>query len=1342
MSRRQLVLEEIVNTERDYIAGLSLVKKCYIDKLKNEPEFPQDVMAKIFINVEDILAFHIQLFRKFEDSRVLDEFGVCEQIFLDNKDGFLIYTNFCNHHEHSTTVLYELLSSPAACAHIKSCQLLSGSKLNLEAYLLSVIQRICKYPLLLKELKKATESPQNETTQAALDAMLFVANAVNEDKRRMENLQKIDNWQSMVTGWTGPKLRDTSRQLLCHGLLTKWSRTAGKKVHSNQRWFFLFDNVLVYCKGTPASAKRGKTDEHSILENGEGLTFKGRIDTRNIALLDMEDDKGHAETNGQAVRFAFKISNQAKGKWYILACGSQEEKDTWMESLLEEQRRYLRSQAGRMARIQPSDKAALKLRELLGVAGAGKGKQIIRDFKSGLRTHRTAFAGEDLVAWLVHNAWAGVTDYESAVIYGQSLVDDGVIHHVNDKFGFENSSKLYRFRTDDGTYSDKRIIQDLQVLGVRIYLRLNCTESFTVIRPVVYHMKTYHNCFEGCELIDWLIDQQYVNNRDDGKTLGTALLQAGFIHHVTDEHVFADKPHFYRFTADDVLGRPTTVSRIVPNKTIAHAPKQHVITKKNGTYGFVLTSAKPAWIRSVDEGSPAEHAGLCPGDYVFMVNDTNVTQLDHLEVVHLIRESGETVSLFTRPRAVHERMMREQRRGSDARRASHGCLSFSQTEFTYPSTIGKNIKVTETLDESQICLAAARACLQLFIEEDQEMATIMGDVNFLSSLGCRTDMGAGEDFDDKAILLDDDDADDDEIDDQSLDTFEDEITDEARDTTLHQISSRILTYEHILSHIGKMDAKSLTFKSSLHKNDDLLAFVPANLHHQRMDVLGDAEQPTVYHYTTVGVFSAHNLGLDAAYLGWENLRLRPRRSNTALLECQRQYNIIQDRFDRMQALEQRTIPGQALDDVQLANFYDNATKIRDAAAIFLRKAHKLCASADRLRAVAVSALALHITLVTKESGEAIGQRAQDVCYLAKQCFIEVQAKVAMVDNFALCEVVPVPDHPPMHGLTYRLDLLNAQAISAVVSCLLTQLSAVLTRTLAAKATSDVWLDTICQHGVLLCFQSLVSTGDKELSMLADHDQAVSALNRVTVSFRRATADPGSVPFLLSGSRLAPHITLFVDKHIFTLLSREVQDGRWLPIVAVLFTQGVNEVQTMCNQLQGTDFQDFINEKNFKLLSTYCARVRVGLLQRLPQLDGEADALQRAEVTKREEILGNLENALEAELNLAAEKNLSLLTAAQELCAALHGLTVVSCKSAKDRTAMLVTLYQTCELVRHHNLNFSMFRQMLKQMRTFGVRRDNVIKNTGKDLYAFSEAQVAHLPSLLQPPEGTYGKNIA
>eukprot|EP01147_Barroeca_monosierra_P006687 gene6687-7548_t len=141
------------------------------------------------------------------------------------------------------------------------------------------------------------------------------------------------------------------------------------------------------------------------------------------------------------------------------------------------------------------------------------------------------------------------------------------------------------------------------------------------------------------------------------------------------------------------------------------------------------------------------------------------------------------------------------------------------------------------------------------------------------------------------------------------------------------------------------------------------------------------------------------------------------------------------------------------------------------------------------------------------------------------------------------------------------------------------------------------------------------------------------------------------------------------------------------------------------------------------------------------MDGEADRLERAEIVKREETIGLLIEALQAEISVIGEKNVALLTAVEELCSSLHGMSVILCKSAKDRTAMAVTLHQVCELCRNHNLHFSQFREMLALMREQGVRRDNVIKNTGRHLFAFDEDQVmCHLPSLLRPPGGTYGKN--
>lgn len=75
--------------------------------------------------------------------------------------------------------------------------------ISLDGFLLTPIQRICKYPLQLAELLKFTDSshPDHVPVSNALAAMKEVAELVNERKRRMECLERIAEWQNTIEGW-------------------------------------------------------------------------------------------------------------------------------------------------------------------------------------------------------------------------------------------------------------------------------------------------------------------------------------------------------------------------------------------------------------------------------------------------------------------------------------------------------------------------------------------------------------------------------------------------------------------------------------------------------------------------------------------------------------------------------------------------------------------------------------------------------------------------------------------------------------------------------------------------------------------------------------------------------------------------------------------------------------------------------------------------------------------------------------------------------------------------------------------------------------------------------------
>lgn len=73
---------------------------------------------------------------------------------------------------------------------------------------------------------------------------------------------------------------------------------------------------------------------------------------------------------------------------------------------------------------------------------------------------------------------------------------------------------------------------------------------------------------------------------------------------------------------------------------------REVTLERGDGYGFHLASENGnQFIRKIDKKSPAEHAGILDGDRLIGVNTTCIIGLSHKEVVGLIRQSNEVVSL-------------------------------------------------------------------------------------------------------------------------------------------------------------------------------------------------------------------------------------------------------------------------------------------------------------------------------------------------------------------------------------------------------------------------------------------------------------------------------------------------------------------------------------------------------------------------------------------------------------------------------------------------------------------------------------------------------------------------
>ncbi|XP_068018630.1 phosphatidylinositol 3,4,5-trisphosphate-dependent Rac exchanger 2 protein isoform X2 [Melanerpes formicivorus] len=617
---RVCVLTELLKTERDYVGTLEFLVSAFLHRMtqcaaaKVDKNVTEETVKMLFSNIEDILAVHRNFLSLVEEClqpepSAQHEVGTC---FLHYKEQFRIYDEYCSNHEKAQKVLLDLNKIRTVRAFLLNCMLLGGRKntdVPLEGYLVTPIQRICKYPLLLKELLKRTPRKHSDyaALMEALQAMKAVCSNINEAKRQMEKLEFLEEWQSHVEGWEGSNITDTCTEMLRSGLLLKIS--AG---NIQERIFFLFDNLLVYCKKKHRRLKNSKasTDGHRYL-------FRGRINTEVMEVENVDDGTADYHSSGHTVINGWKIHNTAKNKWFVCMAKTPEEKQEWLEAILKERERRKGLKLGmeQDTWVMISEQGE-RLYQMMCKEG-----NLIKDRKRKLTTFPKCFLGSEFVSWLLEIG--EIHKSEEGVHLGQALLENGIIHHVTDKHQFKPEQMLYRFRYDDGTYYPRSEMQDVISKGVRLYCRLH--SLFTpVIRDKDYHLRTYKSVVMANKLIDWLIAQGDCRTREEAMIFGVALCDNGFMHHVLEKSEFKDEPLLFRFYADEEMEGSNMKHRLMKHdlKVVENVIAKSLLIKcDEGTYGFGLEDRnKVPIIKVVEKGSSAEMAGLEVGRKIFAIN--------------------------------------------------------------------------------------------------------------------------------------------------------------------------------------------------------------------------------------------------------------------------------------------------------------------------------------------------------------------------------------------------------------------------------------------------------------------------------------------------------------------------------------------------------------------------------------------------------------------------------------------------------------------------------------------------------------------------------------------------
>ncbi|NXS15063.1 ARHGI factor, partial [Mystacornis crossleyi] len=253
--KRQDVIYELMQTEMHHVRTLKIMLKVYSKAMREELQFPNAVINKLFPCVDELLEMHGQFLLQLKERRKesLEE-GSDRNYIIQNIGDLLVkqfsgengermkekYGVFCCGHNEAVSHYKDLLQSNKKFQNlikkIGNCSIVR--RLGVQECILLVTQRITKYPVLVERIIQNTEAgtrDYEELTQALgliKDTISHVDAMVNEcekGQRLKEIMHKMELKSSgkCKNGLLFRKDDMSQRRLLLDGMLY-WKAASGR----------------------------------------------------------------------------------------------------------------------------------------------------------------------------------------------------------------------------------------------------------------------------------------------------------------------------------------------------------------------------------------------------------------------------------------------------------------------------------------------------------------------------------------------------------------------------------------------------------------------------------------------------------------------------------------------------------------------------------------------------------------------------------------------------------------------------------------------------------------------------------------------------------------------------------------------------------------------------------------------------------------------------------------------------------------------------------------------------------------------------------------------------------
>ncbi|XP_060073162.1 kalirin-like isoform X1 [Ylistrum balloti] len=302
IQKRKFVIQELIDTERDYVKDLGSIVEGYQAYMSENPipESMKGISDVVFGNIGQIYDFHRLTFQPALE-KCLEEPERLGSIFSTQERKLRMYVKYCENKPKSDYIVAEHLDD-----YFEEIRQKLGHRLQLPDLLIKPVQRIMKYQLLLKDIQKHTERIGQDTKplQAAMVVMCNVPKEAND----MMQVGRLQGFNGKITAQGKLLLQDT--------LLVAEVQGSGQPKFKERR-LFLFEQSVIFSEMT--ERRRGTLSNPNYV-------YKNYLNVNKMALKEDVEP-------GEPLRFM--LINRAPGSTtqFILQAPTLDIKQTWIRNI-------------------------------------------------------------------------------------------------------------------------------------------------------------------------------------------------------------------------------------------------------------------------------------------------------------------------------------------------------------------------------------------------------------------------------------------------------------------------------------------------------------------------------------------------------------------------------------------------------------------------------------------------------------------------------------------------------------------------------------------------------------------------------------------------------------------------------------------------------------------------------------------------------------------------------------------------------------------------------------------------------------------------------------------------